>query len=393
MLKEKITMIIDCDTHFMPRDAFDSVDEPLKPLVPRLKFGAGGFLSGIEFPGAPPPVPGTTPLPAPGSGAPYAGNTDMAARLKEYERLGIDRQLILPQFTGWWSYLIEPALACALARSWNVSMLRLMREHPGKVYGVALVALQDVAGAVREMEWAKENGLPAVVLDHTYPVREHPYGTTLGSHRELWPFFRKAEELEMPIFLHAVQHGHRIVNLLTFQHDGLDIFAPREAQMNLVSLITSGLLDDFPGLRFIHAEMGTKSIKSLARRLDAGFRHATVSYEDDEGATAGSRRRLSPKAPQLVPAEVANEKNKLSPSRYFKNNFYWTIETEEAELAEAVEFLGAERFLFATDYPHDDPGGRMKFKDVEFLAAHPTLSESDKEKIRWQNAKSLFDIP
>lgn len=385
-------MIIDCDTHFMPLDAFQHVDEPLRSYVPQLQFDESGLLAGIDFPGEPAPVPGTTPLPAPGSGAPYGGNTDMNVRLEDYRKMGIERQFILPQFTGWWSYLIEPSLAGAIAHSWNLSMLRLMREHPGAVYGVALVALQDVPGAIREMEWAQENGFPAVVLDHTYPVREHPYGTTLGSHRELWPFFQRAEDLDMPIFLHAVQHGHRIVNLLIFQHDGLDIFAPREAQMNLVSLITSGLLDDFPRLKFIHAEMGTKTIKSLAQRLDATFRQTTLSYEDDEGATAGSRRRLSPKAPQLVPSGVAEEKNELPPSHYFKKNFYWTIETEEAELAEAVSFAGAERFLFATDYPHDDPGGRMKFKDVELLEANPRISEEEKQMIRWENAARLFKL-
>ena len=189
-----------------------------------------------------------------------------------------------------------------------------------------------------------------------------------------------------------VQHGHRIVNLLLFQHDGLDFFAPREAQMNLVSLITSGLLDDFPKLKFIHAEMGTRTIKFLAQRLDASFKQTTSSYDDDEAVTSGSRRRLSPKAPQLVPPEVANEKNKLLPSHYFRKNFYWTIETEEPELAEAVGYLGAERFLFATDYPHDDPGGRMKFKDVELLAANQRLSETEKELIRNENAKRLFQL-
>ena len=162
--------------------------------------------------------------------------------------------------------------------------------------------------------------------------------------------------------------------------------------MNLVSLITSGLLDDFPMLKFIHAEMGTKAIRSLAQRLDGAFNNTGSSYEDDEGAAAGSRRRLSPKAPQLVPPEVANEKNKLPPSHYFRNNFYWTIETEEPELADAVEYIGAGRFLFATDYPHDDPGGRMKFKDVELLAANQNLSEFAKELIRAENAKRLFQL-
>ena len=138
--------------------------------------------------------------------------------------------------------------------------------------------------------------------------------------------------------------------------------------------------------------MGVKAIRSLAQRLDGAFNNSSSSYEDDEGATAGSRRRLSPKAPQLAAPEVANEKNKLPPSHYFRNNFYWTIETEEPELADAVQFIGPERFLFATDYPHDDPGGRMKFKDVELLAANRSLSETDKELIRAGNAQRLFQL-
>ena len=162
--------------------------------------------------------------------------------------------------------------------------------------------------------------------------------------------------------------------------------------MNLVSLITSGLLDDFPELKIIHAEMGAKAIRPLAQRLDGAFTNPSFSYEDDDGAAAGSRRRLSSKAPQLVPPEVANEKNQLPPSHYFRKNFYWTIETEEPELADAVQFIGPERFLFATDYPHDDPGGRMKFKDVELLAANPNLSQTAKELIRAGNAQRLFQL-
>jgi hypothetical protein len=67
----------------------------------------------------------------------------------------------------------------------------------------------------------------------------------------------------MPIHLHNVQHGHRISNLLPFQRDGLYIFAPDEGQMSLVSLITSGLLDEYPGLQFVYTEAGTGFIKPL----------------------------------------------------------------------------------------------------------------------------------
>ncbi len=390
-------MIVDCDTHLMPRDAFDGVGGMLSSHRPVLQFDQAGLYSDVDFPGDAPQVAGTSPLGAPGSGAMFRSLWDLEARMADYERrLGIEMHIVLPQFSGWWSYLIEPGLATSMARSHNEAMLRIMNEFPGKILGVALVALQDVEASIRELEWAKEQGFKSAVLDKVFPVKEHPYGEPLGSRRELWPFFEKAEDLAMPLYLHNVQHGHRISNLLLFQRDGLYVFAPQEGQMSLVSLFTSGLLDALPKLQFIYTEAGTSFIKPLVERLDKVLEAPPVDYDDQEEPL--SNRALSKigeklrRARAILPASQFLEKNKKPASYYFKNNFYFTIETEEPELPEAVQFLGAERFLFATDYPHDDPGGRMKFEDVRLLKDNAKISEEHKELIRWKNAQRLFQL-
>ena len=387
-------MIIDCDTHLMPRKAFDGVDGEFRSRKPSLKFNSDGLYVDVEFPGYP-EIPGTSPLLAPGSGAMFKSLWDVKSRMADYDgRLGIEQHVVLPQFSGWWSYLIEAELAARMARSHNEALLRLMKEYPGRILGAALVALQDVTGSTREMEWARENGFCSVVLDKVFPVKDHPYSEPMGCHRELWPFFKRAEELSMPIYLHNVQHGHRISNLSLFQRDGLYVFAPEEGQMSLVSLITSGLLDEYPRLQFIYTEAGTAFIKPLVVRLDRILEAPPVDYVDQEEPLGNqSLTKVGEKlrrARALNPAHVFLEKNKKPASHYFKNNFYFTIETEEPELPEAIQFLGAERFLFATDYPHDDPGGRMKFQDVELLRNNQKISESDKELIRWRNADRLF---
>ena len=386
-------MIIDCDTHIMPSDAFDDMPEEFRDKAPIPRYSEEGLLIDIDFPGGPPEVPGVTPLGAPGSGASMKGLVDLQVRLDEMPVLGVDRQFILPQFSGWWTYMIEPALASAIARSYNLSNLRLMEHYGDRIIGVALVQLQDVPAAIREMEWAQKEGFCAVVLDKVYPVQDHPYGESLGSHKELWPFFARAEEMEMPIYLHNIQHGHRISNLPNFQKDGLYLFAPQEGQMSLVSLVTSGLLDDFPGLQVIFTEAGTGFIKPLVDRLDAAFNGPPVDYDGDadadvmRGVNAKLRRHRAFYGP-----EVFLEKNKKPASHYFRNNFYFTIETEEAALPDAIEFLGPERFLFATDYPHDDPGGSMKFRDVQLLSINRNISDETKELIRHGNAERLFKL-
>jgi predicted TIM-barrel fold metal-dependent hydrolase len=391
-------MIIDCDTHFMPRDAFDRVPGALAARRPVVKLDENGIYMGLDFPGLPVKLPNATPLGAPGTGAEYPGMVDMDARVKDYVEMGIDQTCLLAQFSGWWSYLIEPELGTAIAHSWNLAVLDLMKKYPKHVKGIALVALQDADSATKEMAWAKENGFAGVALDKVFPVHTHAYSEGLGSQRQLWPFFRAAENLDMPIYLHTVQHGHRVSNSPWFQRDGLDFFAPNEGQMSLVSLLTSGLLDEFPRLKFIFTEAGTEFIRPLVERLDRTFGSAVVDF-DNEDATPFFRGR-GPKhgdenlqrARALTPLKDYLEKNKNPASHYFKRNFFFTIETEEPGLPDAIQFLGADRFLFATDYPHDDPGGAMKFRDVKLLADNARISERDKDRLRHENAREFLGL-
>ncbi len=389
-------MIIDCDTHLMPADAFDAVDGHLAALKPILKFDSQNLYADVEFPGYR-EIPGTSPLLAPGSGAMFRSLWNVGDRMSDYDhRLGIEQHVVLPQFSGWWSYLLEPELACAMARSHNQALLGFMKEFPGRILGSALIPLQDVAASIREMEWAKENGFCSVVLDKVFPVADHPYSEPLGSRRDCWPFFQRAEELSMPIYLHNVQHGHRMSNLPMYQRDGLYIFAPQEGQMSLVSLFTSGLLDRYSKLQFVFTEAGTSFIKPLVQWLDRILERPPVDYDDQEAPLSnrtltkvGERLR---RARAIQPAQIFFEKNQKPASHYFKNNFYFTIETEEPELVEEIELLGAERLLFSTDYPHDDPGGKMKFEDVRLLRENPKISDDAKELIRWRNAQRLFGL-
>jgi uncharacterized protein len=383
-------MIVDADTHILPPDAYDYMGDEWEALRPRFVWDAGGLLTAVDFPGAPAQVPGATPLPPPGTGARYRGMYYIEERLAQYDRMGIEEQFLFPQLSATvFSYLVEPRLANAMAHSWNVSILRLVQRYPDRLIGGALVALQDVPGAIAEMEWAAAQGFRAVILDKVFPVREHCFSDPYGTHRELWPFFQRAEALGMPLFLHNIQHGHRITNLLNYQLNGLDVLAPQEGQMSLVSLVTSGLLDDFPRLRFVFTEAGVAFIQPLTERLDAAFHDRLVDYEAEDAAPRFQYRKLEGTR-RVVSAEDYQAKNRLPPSEYFRRNFYFTIETEEPELAGAVAHFGADRFLFATDYPHDDPGGRMKYKDVQLLAANQRIGDAEKEAIRCGNALKLL---
>ena len=245
-------------------------------------------------------------------------------------------------------------------------------------------------------EWAKENGFCSVVLDKVYPVKDHPYGELLGSHRELWPFFKRAEELSMPIYLHNVQHGHRISNMPAFQRDGLYIFAPQEGQMSLVSLITSGLLDEFPHLQFVFTEAGTAFIKPLVQWLDKVLEQPVVDYDDQEQPLSnrtltkiGERLR---RARALYPAQIFLEKNKRPASYYFKIISILRSRPKSRNCRKPSSFWAQKDFYLRPIIRTTIPAAKMKFEDVRLLKENPRISEAAKELIRWQNARRLFNL-
>jgi len=387
-------MIIDMDTHILPRDIYDYVEGPFADRKPQYEFDKDGILVKWSFPGNY-QVKGTTPLPPPGAGGKHPGLSNIEYRLEEYQKLGIEKQLLLSQFSAiYFNYTLEPELAIQMAHSHNIAIMNLLKKYPNELIGAALVALQDVPSAIAEMEWAKQNGFHSIAIDKVFPVREHQFSETLGSHRELWPFFKRAQELGMPLIMHNVQHGHRISNMMIFQSDGLDTLCPAEGQMSLASLCTSGLFDDFPDLKMVFTEAGSAFIKPLLERLDSAFVKPPLNYEDEDATARFHRRvpvseRLSA-GKRLTSLQEYEVKNKHPVSYYFKKNLYFTIETEEPELPDSIELLGASQFLFATDYPHDDPGGRMKYKDVQLLHDNPRITESDKEIIRSTSAAAML---
>jgi predicted TIM-barrel fold metal-dependent hydrolase len=59
----------------------------------------------------------------------------------------------------------------------------------------------------------------------------------------------------------------------------------------------------------------------------------------------------------LTTLEEYEHRNQKPVADYFRKNLFFTIETEEPELPDSIELFGASQFLFATDYPHDDPAG------------------------------------
>ena len=79
---------------------------------------------------------------------------------------------------------------------------------------------------------------------------------------------------------------------------------------------------------------------------------------------------------------------KRAPSEYIKSNVWFTTQPIEepeprSQLAEAFDWIGWDRILFATDYPHwdfDDPAYALPIK----------MTEAQKQAVFIDNARTVY---
>ncbi|HEV2563580.1 MAG TPA: amidohydrolase family protein, partial [Microvirga sp.] len=115
----------------------------------------------------------------------------------------------------------------------------------------------------------------------------------------------------------------------------------QSSQAGLSSLVVEGVFERFPGLKLVLVESGFTWAPSLMWRLDKHW------------------KTLKSEVPHL----------KLAPSEYIRRNVWWTSQPMDEPdnrrfLADIFEWVGWDRLMFSSDYPHwdfDDPARVILF--------------------------------
>jgi len=119
-------------------------------------------------------------------------------------------------------------------------------------------------------------------------------------------------------------------------------------------------LTGFPALKVLLLETGGGWIAYFLERLDAKHRHL------------GWRTGL-----------------KHSPSEYFRRQCWISFDPDESTIPAMVERCGADKFMWASDFPHFDASPRAL---AETRAAIAPLSASDQRKILGDNVAQAYGL-
>jgi 2,3-dihydroxybenzoate decarboxylase len=278
-------------------------------------------------------------------------------RLTAMDAAGIDMCILshtVPGVQG----IIDPADAVAAARDVNDFLSARIVANPTRFAGFASVALQDPTEAAAELERCVTRlGFKGVMVNGYTNAGSAQHGAYLDEPKFL-PFWEAAAALNVPVYIHPrpaleqrIYEGHPELLGATWG------FAP-ETATHALRLVYSGLLDRFPGLTIVLGHLG-ETLPYFAWRIQHCF-----EYNPSDKRLA---RRLQD---------------------YLCDNFYVTTSGNfnDQALICALLTIGADRILFAVDYPYEQMGPAC-----DWIERAP-ISENDRRKIAHLNARALFKL-
>jgi predicted TIM-barrel fold metal-dependent hydrolase len=290
-------------------------------------------------------------------------NEDPQVQLADMDAEGIDVQVIYPTRGLELPRVKQTDLAVEIARAYNDWLAAFCATNPQRLKGVAMVALQDVDAAIAEARRAvTELGHVAVMVPTN--VRDQDIGK-----RQFWPFYAEMERLGVPLGIHggtgASQRMHGRFDNFIHVHT---VSFPFECMAALVGLVYGGVPEVFPKLRFAALEASCGWIPFLMDRMDEEF-----------------EKRGAREAPLL----------KAKPSEYLTGGQFWYgFEIEESTLPYVIERIGADKLLYASDYPHWDTAWPHTVRTV---LERDDLTDEHKRQIFAENPQRFYaftaDVP
>ena len=275
-----------------------------------------------------------------------------AARLQYMDKEGIDYQAIN---VNAWGYAADRALARDIVQLQNEKIAAAVAAQRDRFVGMATVALQHPDLAADQLEYAVTKlGLRGAAIGGSVEGQEL-------SDRKFDPFWAKAEQLAVLLFMHPQQAPGTTANPRLNGKGGLGnrIGNPLETTVFLSHLIFEGVFDRFPGLRICGAHAGGY-LPSYSGRSDAVC--AQANGEDCRAL-------------------------KKKPSEYFKKEIVIdTMIFHEEGLRHLVAEVGVGQMVYGTDYPFDWPVG------IDFILNAKFLSNADKEAMLGGNAMKMLRI-
>lgn len=289
-----------------------------------------------------------------------AGAWNPGDRLVDMTTDGIDLAVLFgssrgPSSVSGGDRRLEPAIACAF----NDWLADYCSENRQRLKPAAWIALHDIEGACAEARRAVEQrGAVGIVVT---PCNDD---FSLDDPR-FFPLYELVQDLDVPLLVHGTGAVGEFLTRRYQTHMRRHAVAfPLSIQMATMDLVCGGVLERFGRLRVALLEAGVGWLPWWIDRLD-------------------EHHELAPYASPFISAKPST-----LVARYVdEHRLFWSCEPDEACLGAAIDYIGPQAVVFASDYPHVDctfPGA------VDLLRKRDDLDDDAKQRLLLDNALALY---
>ena len=277
-------------------------------------------------------------------------------RLKSMDDAGIDIQVLSHAPPG--PQRLDAETAVRVSKGANDRLAEICRAHPDRFAGFAMLPTTDPSAAADELARTVETLGFKGALIHGLTGPERLF---LDDER-FWPIFERAEALGVPLYIHpAIPHPAVIdayFRPYAKDHPGFVTAGwgfTMETATAGIRIVLSGVLEKYPGTKIILGHLG-ETLPFLLWRIDMALNR--------RGAAGVPFREL------------------------FTKHFYVTTSGffSDPALLCCLQEMGADRILFAVDYPFVPQAPGPKWMEGLMLNA------ADKAKILHGNAERLLRL-
>jgi aminocarboxymuconate-semialdehyde decarboxylase len=274
---------------------------------------------------------------------------DRTARM---DARGIDMQVI--SINQYWWYPANRDLAAKIVRTHDEGVADWCKAHADRFVGLTSPSLQHPDLAAEQLDYAvKTLGLKGASIG----------GNVMGempSSEKYDPFWKKAEELQVPVFMHPTNaDGLAQDKVFDGRGDlGNIVGNPFETSLFLTKLIFDGTFDRFPRLKVVGAHGGGY--------LPSYFGRTEVTCDVRPNAKCANKKR---------------------PNEYLKSNIMADAMVFSDEgLRHQVAEMGASQVVYGSDMPFNWPDMIPTIVDAKYL------SNEDKEAILGGNLVRMLKM-
>ena len=287
--------------------------------------------------------------------------------IKDMDIDGVDVSIVYPTVSLLLYTVPDSALLTEISRTYNDWLAEFCKAIPKRLKGIAMINVDDVQQAVKELERCHKMGLAGGLIT-VYPPEERPYH--LPEYEPLWS---AAEALGMPLGLHIATNRPSPGQEFGMTEEKVRVRpsficnADHWVRMSLGDMIFSGVFERHPNLQIGSVEMELSWIPHFLDRLD---------YTYTQRAQAALKGAIRFKEDTL-------------PSEFFHRNVFCGFQ-EDALGIRMRDIIGVDNLQWGSDYPHIESTFPRSRQIIDEVLADCT--EAEKAQIAGGNAARVYHL-